>query len=170
MFRTIKVSGKSIRAVMFTAVALCLTLAFASPAVAAPTWKGLAKKQVFSESEVKWVIGRFAGPANTTKGYRLSASDTTWLQNAAVDIIFRGRAESHGNTHAGAGHACRGIVQFNGAWKPNTYEKNLIASYEPWHKNDWRMSGIAELARMVRVMHDGGKPAVRRHWSATLGR
>lgn len=145
-------------------IALLLVLALVpTTAGAAPTFEGLARKRVFTKADTRWVIGKAA------KHYRLSDSDTAWLKRAAVDIVYDGAHESGGSVHAGRGRNCQGIVQFNRGWRISKYERRLLGKYEPHHRNEWRMSGIVSLYRMARVMRDGGKAAVRRHWHSTYG-
>lgn len=144
------------------ALSLALVIVFPQSAPAAPTFASLARKRVFSKSDVRWVVGKAA------KRYDLSASDTRWLKRAAIDIIFEGAHESGGDTHAGRKRECQGILQYNSGWGTIAYERRLLRKYER-HTN-WRLSGIVSLYRMARVMRDGGKPAIRRHWKATLGR
>lgn len=100
--------------------------------------------------------------------YHLSKASTTWLKNAAIDIIYTGRHESSGSTTAGKGHSCVGILQFDRSWhltKALTKLKSRLHIH-----GDWRLSGKLSLYRFVKSYKDGGKAAIRRHWKATLGR
>lgn len=105
--------------------------------------------------------------AEAGRYYHLKHRQIVWLQTSGIDIIYGpGAHESNGSERAGAGRACVGILQFNRSWG--------IGRYIPRHLHhrhaDWRKCGKCSLYRFVLVYKQGGKPAIRRHWAATLGR
>ena len=85
------------------------------------------------------------------KHYHLSAADTRWVVTKGLGIIYR---ESRGNERTGHVRGCYGLLQFNRGWIR--------------HSSDWRGNGKASVYRFVKVLHDGGRRAVARHWAATL--
>lgn len=118
----------------------------------------VAQAETYSRAKTRHIV------ADAAWYYHLNLSERIWLENAAIDIIYIGHHESGGNTSAGKAHECVGILQFNSGWHFNLHERR----YTMMHNT--RLSGYASLYRFARVMRDGGKAAIRRHWSATLGR
>jgi len=127
----------------------------------------LAKKTRYSPNDVRLVV------AAAAKYYKLSAADTAWLKSAVIDIVFplpgKPANESGGNTHCRTGQY-GGLVQFSRSWGADAYGENFIKKYEPQHKGDWRMSGVASIFRLVKTFKIQGKTGIRRHWEPTLGK
>ena len=108
-------------------------------------WQTLSQKVHWTKEDVRWAV------AYQCKKQHIS--NVSWLQDAAVDIIFIGAAESHGDTHCGYGQY-QGIFQFGNAW--GSREK--------------RRSGTWSVKRFVKVYKKGGSSAIHQHWLATLNR
>jgi len=90
--------------------------------------------------------------------YRLSAADTRWAVTNGLHIIY---GESRGNTNTGHINGCFGLFQFNTSWTHHTTLAGV-------HYADFRRSGRGSVYRFVKVLHIGGRAAVRRHWAATI--
>ena len=89
--------------------------------------------------------------------YRLSAADTRWAVTNGLHIIY---GESRGGTGEQSG-SCRGLFQFSASWRHHITLGGI-------HYADFRKSGRGSVYRFVKVLHIGGRRAVRRAWAATL--
>ncbi len=148
------------KSIAFTVVLIVLLLAIIAVMLIAFTLPSEAFAETLSRTETRKLVTQAA------KHHHLPASDRRWLRAAAVDIIYTGAHESGGSTHAGRG--CVGLLQFDRGWHANRTERRIAR--KAGHRADWRLSGRASIYRFVRVYKQGGKPAIRRHWAATLGR
>lgn len=151
-----------------------LLLALASPAHAAPV--GL-NARVLTKAQTRSIV------REACRAYHVPS---TWLVPAIIDIAYTGvhpnildrleRRESDGDCHASNG-PCQGFGQFfhdpvtSKGWHQNAADRRR--AIREGHKHDrhgWRHCGRCVIYRMVRCYRDGGKPAIRRHWRATLYR
>lgn len=134
----------------------------------------LAHKRYWTKADLRWMV------AKAGHDYDMTPSRIAWAKSAAVDIVFLGVAESHGDTKC-TYTIHKGLWQFahpSGPCSPNcSYwhisardRRRIIRQRHGHPASAWRTCGVCSTYRAMRSLRDGGKSAWHQHWAATLNR
>lgn len=132
-----------------------------------------AEAKTFTKSETRAIA------TQALSYYHVPKAEQTWAITSLIDIVYTGvhpcipdrkeRRESSGDEKAGARKRCKGLLAFDPRWNATAKIRSLSKQHD--HKvSAWKLCGVCSIYRYARSYDQGGKPAIRRHWRATLGR